>query len=81
MYSRPQVKVEVHPTFNLCMGVVTHENFASESEEDLKSFFEPAGVVNVHGIRRKVGGISFPSTTLILTFDKPSLPDRIRCGF
>ena len=37
----PQVKVEVHPTLNLCKGVVTHEDFASESEEDLKSFFEP----------------------------------------
>ena len=36
-----QVKVEVHPILNLCKCVVTHEDFASESEEDLKSFFEP----------------------------------------
>ena len=58
-----------------------HENFASESEEDLKSFFEPEGEVNVHRIRRKVYGNFVPSATLILTFDRPSLQDRIRCGF
>ena len=63
-----QVKVEVHPTLNLCKGVVTHEDFASESEEDLKSFFEPEGVVNIHRIRRKVNGNFVPSATLILTF-------------
>ena len=66
---------------NLCKCVVTHEDFASEFEEDLKSFFEPEGVVNVHRIHWKVDGIFVPSTTLILTFNKPSLPDRIRCGF
>ena len=68
-------------SLNLCKGVVTHEDFSSESEEDLKSFFEPEGVVNVHRIRQKVDGIFVPLTTLILTFDKPLLPDRIRCGF
>ena len=59
--------MEVHPTLNLCKGVVTHEDFASESEEDLNSFFEPEGVVNVHRIRWKVDGNFVPSTTLILT--------------
>ena len=43
-----EVKVEVHPTLNLC---------------------------------RKVDGNFVPATTLILTFDRPFLPDRIRCGF
>ena len=47
----------------------------------MKSFFEPEGVVNVHRICQKVDGIFVLSITLILTFDKPSLPDRIRCGF
>ena len=76
-----QVKVEVHSSLNLCNGVVTHEDFASESEEDLKFFFELIGVVNVQRIRRKVDGVFIPSTTFILTFDKPFLSDRIHCGF
>ena len=76
-----QVKVEVHPTLNLCKGVVSYEDFASESEEDLKSFIEPESVVNVHRIRRKVDGNFVPLTTRILTFNMPSLPDGIRCGF
>ena len=48
-----QVKVEVHSTLNLCKGVVKHEDFASESEEDLKFFFEPEGVVNITGYAGK----------------------------
>ena len=47
----------------------------------MKIFFEPEGVVNMHGRRRKFDGIFVPATTLILTFDKPSLPDRIRYGY
>ena len=47
----------------------------------MKSFFEPEGVANAHRIRRKVDGNFIPKATLILTFDKPSLPDHIHCGF
>ena len=52
-----QVKVEINPSFNLRKGVVTHEDFASESQEDLQSFFELEGVVNILRIHRKVDGI------------------------
>ena len=38
-------------------------------------------LVNGHRIRRKVHGNFVPTATLILTFDRTSLPDRIRCGF
>ena len=76
-----QVKVENHPTLNLCKGVITNQDFTSESEEVLKSFLVLEGVVNVHRLCRKVDGNFVRSTTLILTFDRPSLPDRISCGF
>ena len=68
--------MEVHSTLNLCKDVVSDDDFASESEED----FQPEGVVNVHRIHWKVNDIFVPSTTLILTFNKPSPPDRIQCG-
>ena len=38
-------------------------------------------MVNVHRICQKVDGKFVPSTTLYFTFNKPSLLDRIRCGF
>ena len=76
-----QVKVEPHPTLNLCKGVVTHEDFVSESETDIKSFFEPEGVVHIHRVQRKVEGKLIPTSTLILTFDRPCLPNHIKCGF
>ena len=66
------VKVAVHPTLILCKHVVTHEDFGSESEEVLKSFFEPKCVVNFHTIRQKVIGNFVPSATHILTFNRAS---------
>ena len=38
-------------------------------------------MANFHRIRRKVDGNFVPSATLILTFDRPSLPDSFHCGF
>ncbi len=32
------VVVTIHPTTNLCKGVVNHEDFASEIEENLSTF-------------------------------------------
>ena len=73
--------MQVHTTLTLCKSVVTHEDFTSESEEYLKSFFEPENFVNVHRICWKVDGIFVPSTTLILTFNELSLPDHTQYGF
>ncbi len=39
-----QVEVTTHPTLNLCKGVVNHEDFALESEDELLSFFKSHGV-------------------------------------
>ena len=64
-----QGKVEVHPSLNLCKDVVTLENFASETEADLKYFFEPECEVNVHMICRKVNDIFVPLATLTLTLN------------
>ena len=79
MYSQPPGKGGSPPHLEPLQGVFKHEDFASESEEDLKSFFEPEGVGNIHMICRKVDGNFVPSSTVILTFNKPSLPDRICC--
>ena len=58
-------------TWRLCFSI----------RERFECFFEPEGVINVHRIRRKVDGNFVPSTTLILTCDRPSLPYRIHCEF
>ena len=50
-----QVVVTVHPTLNLCKGVVNHEDFASETEEDLLNFFKTYGVTQVYRIGRSRG--------------------------
>ena len=39
------------------MGIVTHEDFATESDDDLKSFLEPEGVLHIHRLHRKVDGL------------------------
>ncbi len=52
-----QVVVMVHPTLNLCKGVVNHEDFATETEEDLLNFFKTFGVTEVYiGSEGRSGG-------------------------
>ncbi len=69
------------PTLNLSKGVVNHEDFATETEEDLLNFFKTHGVTEVYRIGRKEQGKVIPTSTLILTFDRPSLPERIVTAF
>ena len=45
-----QVEVTTHPTLNLCKGVVNHEDFATENEDELLSFFKSYGVTEVYRI-------------------------------
>ncbi len=72
-----QVEVTTHPTLNLCKGVVNHEDFATENEDELLSFFKSYGVTEVYRIRRKENGKEIPTSTLILTFNLPSLPEML----
>ncbi len=76
-----QVEVTTHPTLNLCKGVVNHEDFATENEDELLSFFKSYGVTEVYRIRRKENGKEIPTSTLILTFNLPSLPEYVSCGY
>ena len=62
----------------MCKGVVTHEDFVSESEEHLKCSFEPQGVENVHRILRKVDSIFVPSILLFLFSINPLFLTVIR---
>ena len=70
------MKVEVHSTLNHCKSVLTDEDFVTESDDNLKFFLEPEGVVHIHQLHRKVDGLYIPSSTVILTFGRPLLPDR-----
>jgi hypothetical protein len=72
------VQYVIHPTLNLCKGVVNHDDFSSESEENLKAFFEERGVADIYRIQRRVDGKLVPTSTLVLAFNRPSLPERIR---
>lgn len=76
-----QVEVTTHPTLNLCKGVVNHVDFSTESEEDLVAFFKSQGVTDVYRIKRREHGREIPTSTLILTFNLPTLPRNISCGF
>ncbi len=76
-----QVVVTVHPTLNLWKGVVHHEDFAAETEEDLLNFFKTYGVTELYRIGRKEQGKVILTSTLILTFDRPFLPEMIVTAF
>jgi hypothetical protein len=69
-----QIGVVTHPTLNPCKGVVNYDDSSSESEKDLKAFFEERGVVYIHQIQKGVDGRLIPTSTLVLAFNCLSLP-------
>jgi hypothetical protein len=65
--------VVTHPTLNPCKGVLNYDYYYSESEEDLKAFFEERRVVYIHQIQKRVDGRLIPTSTLVLAFNCLSL--------
>ncbi len=83
-----QVVVTIHPTLNLSKGVVTSTLlqkrglcYRNGGRSSKLLNFKTFGVTEVYRIGRKEQGKVIPTSTLILTFDRPSLPERIVTAF
>jgi hypothetical protein len=60
------VQVVTHPTLHLCKGVMNHNDSSTESEENLKAFFENEVVVDIDRIHRRVDGRLVPVQSCLL---------------
>ena len=75
------VTVKRHDTLNQTRGVVYCKEYSKYSEEVFLNGLREYGVVRVDRIRKKVDGALVETPTLILTFDRLSLPDKLLVGY
>ncbi len=73
------VKVTNHRSLNSCKGVVRDRDLADSPPEQIIKYVEH--VIDVKRIISKRNGVPTPTNTLILTFDTPVLPKKIRAGY
>lgn len=73
------VEVSIHQKYNETQGVITSTLLKNYSESDIADGLSYLGVTKVHRISKKnSSGTLEPTTTLVLTFNVPDLPDKIR---
>ena len=77
------VDVEVcgHTSLNEPRGVIYCKDFVRYSEEDLLDGLKDQGVVRVERIKKKVDGVLVPTPTVIISFDRLTLPDTIQAAY
>lgn len=66
---------------NLVKGVVNATQLMRYSVEELTEKLAGEGVVKVERVMRNVEGVSTPTPTLFITFDREELPSSLRAGW
>ena len=75
------VKVTPHRSLNTCKGVIRCRDLRDCSEEEVLEALSHEGVTYVKHIFSKRNGISQPTNTFIVTFNKPSLPKSVKAAY
>ncbi|KAK4883445.1 hypothetical protein RN001_006764 [Aquatica leii] len=75
------VKVSPHAKLNQCKGVVTCRDLLNCSEEEIVEGMSSQGVIDVRRIKTRRNGILENTASLIITFNKPTLPQKVKAGF
>ena len=75
------VSVVGHATLNQSRGVVYCKDLLRYSEEELLDGLKDQGVVRVERIRKKVDGVLTATPSIIVTFDRLTLPDVLQAAY
>jgi len=75
------VKVEPHRSLNSSRGVVRCPEFKLFEENEIVDCLLDQGVSQAHRININKDGKKIPTGTVILTFNTPDLPPKIKVGF
>lgn len=75
------VKVQVHRTLNTCRGVISHYDLLYVSEDEINSEMASQGVVDCRRLKTRKNGELINSTSVILTFCRDSLPEKVYVGY
>lgn len=75
------VSIEPHRSLNYAKGVITCRDLLNCSLEEIKEGLASEGVIDIKRIKTKRDGELVDTANLILTFDKPKLPLKVRAAF
>lgn len=75
------VTVTAHKTLNTCRGVIRCRELRDCDDEEVMAELKAHGVISVHHVQATRSGKKEPTNTFILTFDAPTLPQRIKVGY
>ncbi|XP_041368572.1 uncharacterized protein LOC121382919 [Gigantopelta aegis] len=75
------VKVSPHSSLNSSKGVIRSKDLEGVSEDEITENLSPQGVTSVRRIKIRRNNELVPTNTLILTFDKPTLPESVKAGY
>ena len=76
-----QIKVTPHSSLNSSKGVVRSRDLEGVSEDEICENLSSQGVTVVKRINIRRNNEMIPTNTLILTFNKPTLPDSVKAGY
>ncbi|GFW52422.1 putative RNA-directed DNA polymerase from transposon BS [Trichonephila clavipes] len=73
--------VNLHRSLNSCRGVISETDLLCASETEILDGLSAQGVTEVRRIKIKKETSLFPTKHLILTFNSPNLPSKIKAGY
>lgn len=74
------VSVTAHNTLNICKGIVTCRDLLNCTVEEILNELKPQGVIEVKRMKSRRDGELKDTASLILTFNRATLPDKIRAA-
>ncbi|KAG7196346.1 hypothetical protein KM043_018792 [Ampulex compressa] len=80
-FGNMSVHTFAHKSLNHNKGIITCSDLLNCTVEEIQDELADQGVIDVRRITRKRDGEIMPTASLILTFNKPFLPDSIKAGF
>ena len=78
-----KITITSHPTLNVTKGVITSKQMQlyGYTNEELKKHLADQKVVDVYQIVSRINNMTIGSSTYILTFALPQLPEKVFCGY
>ncbi|GFV53318.1 uncharacterized protein TNCV_1645501 [Trichonephila clavipes] len=75
------VTVFPHKSLNSCRGVISEPDLLGTSDSEILEGFSDQGVTQIRRITIKKDSTIVPTKHLILTFNRPKLPNTIKAGY
>ncbi|XP_064462242.1 uncharacterized protein LOC135372676 [Ornithodoros turicata] len=76
-----KIAASMHKTLNTCKGVISVFELVDVSPEEILMEMMDQDVVDVRKIKIRKNGLYITTRNLVLTFDKPTLPTKLKVGY